>query len=169
MRAAQNYNPYSGAPTPSRDEREDKAWRYLGYPTVAKLMGSSSDIFVLRRFDELHARVQLYSQDQIVRLEQELFQLDELCRRAPEDKFSFNNSIRPGMDPQPRRLEILAQLQFMLREYGASSVFRSLTESQLKSSRSVCIGILRIAKEIYSTGLSNRKSSSIFSEIPRRD
>lgn len=58
----------------------------------AEFLASSDDAVILRRFDELHARVLLYMQDHIVEREDRLRELDRLTRLGTH-KY-MNRSLR---------------------------------------------------------------------------
>ncbi len=90
-------------------------WKDVGYPGFSILAGSSNDLFVLRRFSALNARVIMLMQDRIVRLEQELDEEDRACLRengTQADSGTFRH------EPRPKRLQILEELEDRLKRYS---------------------------------------------------
>lgn len=78
-------------------------------------MASDRDFYVLRQFSQASVRVALYLQDRIAKLEQDLHEEDELCRRDDFD----NGTLR--FDPRPKRQQILYYLAENLRQYRRSA------------------------------------------------
>ena len=115
--SGQNRQSGTTAIPPTKEEVEKRPWQYEGYPGFTKWMASSPDFFLLRRFNRLNAWVQLDWQDEIVRLETELEQINKESwdNRGPSTRCS---SVRPKHDPKPRRREILRELRPLLKEYS---------------------------------------------------
>jgi hypothetical protein len=98
---------------PTAEEIERKPWRYEGYPRFSKWMASENDFFVLRRFDNLAARVLLQKQWEISKIEAKLAKLDySRSHDAPDD---FHNGSFE-CDTQERR-SCIQDIQKELREY----------------------------------------------------
>ena len=116
LRGSQGSRPHK----PTQQDIEKRPWQYKGYPAFTAWMGSSSDFFLLRRFDKLNAWVQLDWQDQIARLETKLEQVNEQCRQN-SDVDARSDSLRPDIDPMPRRQEIIKELRSLLKEYSEST------------------------------------------------
>lgn len=119
---AQTYTPASTYTPPTQDDINKRPWQYKGYPAYTEWMASSPDFFLLRRFNRLNAWVQLDWQDEIVRLETELEQINEECRRNTGNKARCS-SVRPRRDPMSRRREILQELRGLLKEYSKNIPF----------------------------------------------
>lgn len=66
---------------PSQKEINKKPWKYLGYRSFSQFVSSDNDLFVLRRFGTLSARVLLALQDQLSQVEEQLEALGEHHRR----------------------------------------------------------------------------------------
>lgn len=117
--------------TITEDDRQNKAWKYMGYPRFSEWMDLSDDFFMLRRFGPLNARVLLYMQDHIVRKEQELQSIDEEVMNLPDTDFTCNNSFRAEcLSEKGRRREVIMQeLIPMLKQY--SMIAASLSMSTL--------------------------------------
>jgi hypothetical protein len=107
--------------------------KYVGYPALATWMASSTDFFILRRFDYLNARVLLTLQDRIVEKEERLKELDleevwapipeKMLGPSPDTKSlltssSMNGSVRGLLDPKRRVL--LDEIKDLLKEYSKS-------------------------------------------------
>ena len=94
-----------------------------GYPRVAYLMKSDSDLAYYRRFGYLHSRLLLYKQDQLRELEEELLICDRVddacperqcylyCRGDDDDRQSLGDSRRT-------RKQLLKEIEQLLLEYG---------------------------------------------------
>lgn len=93
-------------------------------------MGSSNEGVVLRRFDELHARTFLKMQDDIVRLEEELHEIDQKHMVINESDVYVNGSFRhdekqgrkDSTNPLARRSNILSELENKFSKYGECKV-----------------------------------------------
>lgn len=106
-------------------------------------MSSDDDFFVLRRFGEVGARVLLLMQDQIAKLEEELQQEDDICKKAPKE-WADNGTFRG--DPNPRRVEIMHHLSNMLERYRKNSPFQAefcRRSENLQSNRKILVGSLQ--------------------------
>src|SRR5438552_14157337 len=69
------------ASRPTRQDLIDKPWKYYGYRTFSQWTTSDNDLFVIRRFGSLNARVTLLLQDELSVLEERLDHLDSLHSR----------------------------------------------------------------------------------------
>ena len=63
---------------------EDFPCKYLGYRAFSKWAASSEDALIIRRFNTLNARVLLFMQDEIVRIESDLEELDKQNIRSSD-------------------------------------------------------------------------------------
>lgn len=103
----------------------DKKPRILrGYPALSTFVSSDDDLFVVRRFEKLGARVILRMQDRIAYLEEELIEQDKLAREKNLDSGTFR--YEPEWAP---RQQIMNELSWRLREYQQFV----LDHSQLKA------------------------------------
>ncbi|KAF2281537.1 uncharacterized protein EI97DRAFT_463847 [Westerdykella ornata] len=116
-------------PPPVDEEILRKPWKYLGYRSYSSFLASDDNFLVFRRFGDLNARVLLYLQDQIVRLEERLEELDTLhsAKTAPD---IHNGSFR--LEPVPERSKILEELHPKLKEYNALLIQHSTLRSRPK-------------------------------------
>ncbi len=110
----------------SDDEKRTWAFKFKGYPALARWMGASEDFFLIRRFGDLNARILLAMQDDIMQLEERLQTIDKRYEDAFFDKAtqkpltpSRNDTLR--CDPDPERRQILGKLRPMLKEYSMTS------------------------------------------------
>lgn len=94
-----------------------KRWQSIGYPVFAELIASDDELFLLRRFGTLNARIILKLQDDICRLEAGLKKLDEEYRKAtePVNNGSFRRDLK-----QDRKV-LLEMIKEKLKEYSVSS------------------------------------------------
>lgn len=88
--------------------------KYIGYRGFARYLASEDDFFILRRFDVLHSRVLLMSQDHLSQLEEELELLDTALsdRNAPDVD---NGSVR---NDNNERAALLTRIYEKLDQYG---------------------------------------------------
>lgn len=91
-----------------------KRWKNIGYPAYSELIGSDNELFILRRFSTLSARIILALQDRLNELEQELSDVDNRYRHGDEDV--NNGSFR--YETQEDRLAILKKIKEKLKEYS---------------------------------------------------
>ena len=91
-----------------------KRWKDIGYPVYSRLVGSDNELFLLRRFNNLNARVILGLQDRLCELEQQLDALDEGYRTSDED--INNGSFR--FETQRDRIDLLKKIKERLKEYS---------------------------------------------------
>ncbi|EXJ60198.1 hypothetical protein A1O7_04350 [Cladophialophora yegresii CBS 114405] len=98
----------------TRREVEEKPWKYIGYKIFSQWLASDADFFVVRRFENLSARVILSLQWEISVLERQLEELDDVfsARDAPD----VNNGSLHWLDDDRRAL--LADIQVKLQEYN---------------------------------------------------
>ena len=78
---------------------------------MCKWTASDDDFFVLRRFGELSARVLLRLQDRIVKLEDDLQRMDQMCVRNGSNNGTFR------YDPMEERQWLLDELTSRLGQY----------------------------------------------------
>ncbi|KAF2434562.1 hypothetical protein EJ08DRAFT_471336 [Tothia fuscella] len=102
---------FPASPSPDPNYRENRAWKYYGYPSFCDFMASDNDLFLLRRFGHLNARVLLNLQYRISSLEKELRRLDEECRNDPSpkvrsDSFEYDKNADPSGSQYQRALLI---------------------------------------------------------------
>lgn len=81
---------------------------------MCKWTASDDDFFLLRRFGELSARVLLRLQDRIVKLEDDLHRMDQMC----VENGSNNGTFR--YDPMEERQWLLDELTSRLGQYRRS-------------------------------------------------
>lgn len=68
--------PLDATQEPTEEELEKKPWKFIGYRGFSTWMASDDDFFVVRRFDNLAARVILLLQWDISKLDSKLADLD---------------------------------------------------------------------------------------------
>ncbi|KAI4204083.1 MAG: hypothetical protein LQ350_001476 [Teloschistes chrysophthalmus] len=91
---------------------EDKlVSRRPGYPRLSAFITSDKNFALFRRFGELHARILLYKQDELVELEQKLNDID-----AAEQTAFHLNSRRD--DQNLARKALLTEIEARLHVYG---------------------------------------------------
>lgn len=106
-----------------RQDVEDCAWKYIGYPGFCEFSAIEDDFFILRRFSALNIRVLLDLQFQITQLEAELSYLDQACRDDTDqdnaasrmDSLAWDNSEH---NERQRRGAIVRELQPLLHKYS---------------------------------------------------
>lgn len=104
-------------PTPSTLEKQpNEPWKTHGYPELTRWMASSNDFLVLRRFSRVGARVTLKLQDELVRMEDQLRQMDDFASNQPEGCGGSGSYRLDEGSPRDRLLEEMAS---RLREYCA--------------------------------------------------
>lgn len=100
---------------PSKEEIQQKPWKYLGYRAFSEFIASDNDFFVIRRFGTLNARIILALQDQLSQLEETLNKLD--TKYSQVDWQDVNNgSFRE--DTQADRRTIISDIRTALLEYS---------------------------------------------------
>ena len=122
---------------PSEAEIDLKPWKYKGYKVFSQQVASDNDCFLIRRFDNLNARVILSLQDQLSRLEADLVALDnQFSARECEDL--NNGSFR--REPKPERAELINNIYLKLKDYSQCSLapLINFTESLCQDSSSTC-------------------------------
>lgn len=94
-----------------------------GYPAMCKWMASDDDFFVLRRFGGLSARILLRQQDRIVKLEEDLQRVDNMCMINGSNNGTFrydtNFERQRLLDELTSRLEQFRRCNH-LRQNGGS-------------------------------------------------
>ena len=78
---------------------------------MSTYVASDDDLFVIRRFERLGARVALMMQDRIASLEEDLAKEDELGREEKSNCGTFRCETRT------RRAEIMLEIKEKLTEY----------------------------------------------------
>ncbi|KAF2173237.1 hypothetical protein M409DRAFT_17182 [Zasmidium cellare ATCC 36951] len=102
-------------PTPSVLEKQpDEPWKTHGYPELTRWMASSNDFLVLRRFSQVGVRLTLKLQDELVRMEEQLRQMDDFASNQPERR-GGSGSYR--LDEGSPRDKLLEEMAPRLREY----------------------------------------------------
>jgi hypothetical protein len=101
----------------TKDEIQTKPWKYIGYKGFSQWMGSDIDFFVIRRFDNLNARVILAMQWELTDLEYQINALDDKysLRSSPD---ANNGTLRWDC---PERTKLLWDIQKKLKEYSRMS------------------------------------------------
>ena len=98
----------------TEEDRESKAWKYLGHRAFCKFVASEDDFFILRKFSTLTARVLLRLQDELSGLERELETLEEaLMAKSAEDE--HNGTFRRDVE---ERRQIVDRIDKKLRAYN---------------------------------------------------
>jgi hypothetical protein len=110
----------------SREEKNNIAWQYHGYPALTKWMASSNDFFLLRRFSPLQVRCLLHLQNQIAQKGKELDAWDTfaMCQEPEKGNSGWiddDPEALPG-NPRPR---ILREVLPLLKDYSES--FKNLS------------------------------------------
>lgn len=102
----------------SREQVDQKPWKYIGYKGYVQLITSENDFFIFRKFAAASARVSLALQDQVSVLEERLLGLDrQFNRKEAED--TDNGSFR---DDDTDRKQIIDDLHKKLVEYRMSKL-----------------------------------------------
>ncbi|KAI9814189.1 MAG: hypothetical protein M1827_003355 [Pycnora praestabilis] len=104
-----------------------------GYPKLAAFSASDQNFKIYRGFNYLHARLLLYQQDEITRLEKDLDEMDKDDFEDEDEQYKICLRSRDKDDAragQPRR-ELLMKIKEKLMEYGNLSkpVRPSMTSS----------------------------------------
>jgi hypothetical protein len=99
---------------PSKEQIIGQPWKYLGYRALAKWAGSSPDALVVRRFNAAHARVLLFMQDEIARIEADLEELDKQNILSPD---LFHNGTFHD-EHEEARTNLLGLLATKLKAFG---------------------------------------------------
>lgn len=99
----------------SRQDRERKPWKYVGYRDFCKFVVSDDDFFMLRRFGELSSRVLLALQDELAELEIQLRVHEEALssKSAPD----VHNGTFRG-ESSETRYELIREINQKLRAYN---------------------------------------------------
>jgi len=85
--------------------------RRSGYPRLSAFIASDKNFALFRRFGELHARILLHKQDELIAMEQRLQDLDA------EEKTPYNLNSRRE-DKNLARKALLAEVEAKLPAYG---------------------------------------------------
>ena len=80
---------------------------------MAAFVASDDDLFVLRRFERLGARVALMMQDRIATLEEDLIKEDAQGKKDNSHCGTFR------YEPRKRRADIMEEIKCRLTEYRA--------------------------------------------------
>ena len=100
----------------TRDEVDQKPWKYIGYKGYSDFISSENDFFILRKFSSVSARVALMLQDQVTVLEEKLEALDKMYSR----KEAVDVNSGSFRDDQQDRVDVLEELKDKLMVYGQS-------------------------------------------------
>lgn len=101
--------------TPSQLEKQpDEPWKTHGYPELTRWMASSNDFLVLRRFSQIGARITLKLQDELVRMEDQLRQMDDFASSQPK---GCGGSGSYRLDEGSPRDKLLLEMAPRLKEY----------------------------------------------------
>ena len=95
-------------------------WMVQGYPAFSRWMASADDFMVLRRFGVLNTRVILLLQNDLVKAERELFELDKQAQGLPTDQGRCDII---SDDNFPARSVALRSIVPMLEQY---SMYRNM-------------------------------------------
>jgi hypothetical protein len=109
-------NPYNG----SLLRTKSYAYRDRGYEDFSKLMASSDDFFVIRRFQSLNAHVILYMQDRIAQIEERLQEIHEEYKQGHPSEVN-NGSFRWDLIHEPERDSLMCELTSLLHHYSKHS------------------------------------------------
>ncbi|KAF1999439.1 hypothetical protein P154DRAFT_437197 [Amniculicola lignicola CBS 123094] len=93
------------------------AYRDRGYQDFSKLMASSDDFFVIRRFQSLNAHVILYMQYRIAQIEERLQEIHEECKKGNPSEAN-NGSFRWDLICEPERDSLMCELTSLLHHYN---------------------------------------------------
>lgn len=131
------------SPRLEKAQREE-AWKYVGYPGLSRLMASSTDCFAVRKFCHLNVRVLLKLQDDIVKLERKLMDMDLHSMNMAAGKGGCGSFRLDADTPRERLLNVIAEntkdyseSTFLLTEpYRLTSSHRRALEPVLTAARS---------------------------------
>jgi hypothetical protein len=87
-----------------------------GYPRLAAFLDSDENFMLYRRFGFLHARLLLYKQDELRRLEMELDNMDQTD--AKENPIILQSRRKDDAEVGERK-KLLQTIDLKLKEYGA--------------------------------------------------
>ncbi|KAK0646919.1 hypothetical protein B0T16DRAFT_330001 [Cercophora newfieldiana] len=104
----------SHRPSVSTSEIQARPWQYLGYKHYSELISSTDEFFIVRRFAALNGRVILNLQNEIVKLEARLRNLDDDNHEdaSPRNNGSFE------YDEGTEKAELLSEIQVKLYQYS---------------------------------------------------
>lgn len=109
----------SSGTSPSKLEKQaNETWKTHGYPELTRWMASSNDFLVLRRFGQTGTRIALKLQDELVRMEDELRQMDAFASSQPR---GCGGSGSYRLDEDSPRDRLLLDMAPKLKEYCTSS------------------------------------------------
>jgi hypothetical protein len=108
----------SHRPRVAQSEIEGQPWRYIGYRYYSKLIASTNEFFIFRRFATLNARAILHLQHEIVALESKLIEFDDKNEDAtpPMHNGSFKS------DEGSERAELLSEIQKKIYKYSMNPI-----------------------------------------------
>lgn len=95
------------------EQLQTKPWRYIGYKGFAEWMASDNDFFVVRRFDNLAARVVLLLQWEVTKLESRLAEMD--FKRSHQVAIDIHNGSF-DLDDDDRQ-QCIRSIRDKLKEY----------------------------------------------------
>jgi hypothetical protein len=123
-----NIQPHTPTQQTSADFKHDHAYKYYGYPEFCRLLATSNDFFVLRRFGALNARVLLTMQNNIVEIENRLLELDQECAKDPDPSHGRLDSLAWDKDQTNRfkeRADKVEALWPLLHQYSTLQLVSS--------------------------------------------
>jgi sugar-specific transcriptional regulator TrmB len=92
-----------------------KPWKHVGYKHYSRVVASSPNLFYVRQYRALNARIILAMQDQIAELEEELNRLDDSLSQATAPDI-HNGSFRQEVSRE--RAQLIWEIQRKLRSYS---------------------------------------------------
>jgi hypothetical protein len=134
----------------SENQKKTEPERYVGYPGLVSHMTETQNL-IFRRFDEIHVRLLLYVQDQIVQLETQLRKLDD---QNIAEKGMHNGTFREDVDRV--RVEIMERLRILVGEYDTMILAFSRMQESKASEKAV--GRLKDWLKKYSGASTGRQS-----------
>jgi hypothetical protein len=134
----------------SENQKKTEPERYVGYPGLVSHMTETQNL-IFRRFDEVHVRLLLYVQDQIVQLETQLRKLDD---QNIAEKGMHNGTFREDVDRV--RVEIMERLRILVGEYDTMILAFSRMQESKASEKAV--GRLKDWLKKYSGASAGRQS-----------
>jgi hypothetical protein len=105
----------SNSDDPTKLERYSYSWKYIGYRVYSAFIGSDTDFLIVRRFSVLNSRILLRLQDEVVKLEEDLIELDR-ARSAKSAGFINVNNSSYRNDQRERRV-LLSKIHEQLNTY----------------------------------------------------
>lgn len=95
--------------TQLEEAQKNEAWKYVGYPRFSRFMASSTDCFAVRKFCHLNVRVLLKLQDDIVKLERKLMEMDLHSMNMAKGKGGCGSFRLDADTPRERLLNVIGE------------------------------------------------------------